>query len=156
MKKTVPLTKTPRLLNLFTGLMVMSLALATYHPAYASDLTGLRPVMDEHLPSGMRSASTGSCKDTIHSIQVSKSQSSKKNKIRLYPDARQQVLFFSASGEEHKVYQLYLFDMDGRLVNQASIRNRETTVLTNIAGGDYLFEVFTDDERIENGHLAVR
>ena len=145
MKKTVPLKKTPRLLNLFTGLTAMSLALATYHPAYASDL-----------PSGMRSASTSSCKDTIHSIQVSKSQSSKKNKVRLYPDARQQVLFFSAGGEEHKVYQLYLFDMDGRLVNQASIRSRETTVLTNIAGGDYLFEVFTDDERIENGHLAVR
>jgi hypothetical protein len=145
MKKTVPLTKTPRLLNLFTGLTAISLALATYHPAYASDL-----------PSRMRSASTVTCKDTIHSIQVSKSQSSKKNKIRLYPDARQQVLFFSASGEERKVYQLYLFDMDGRLVNQASIRNRETTVLTNIAEGNYLFEVFTDDERIENGHLAVR
>lgn len=156
MRKTVPLTKTPRLLNLFTGLTAISLALATYHPAYATDLTGPRPVMDGHPPSGMRSASINSCKDTIHSIQVSKSQSSKKNKIRLYPDARQQVLFFSAGGEERKVYQLYLFDMDGRLVSQASIRNRETTVLTNITEGNYLFEVFTDDERIENGHLAVR
>src|ERR1700732_1479331 len=141
MKKTVPLTKTHRLLNLFTGLTALSLAFAVHYPASASDL-----------PSGMRSASTSSCKDTIHSIQVSKSQSSKKNKIRLYPDARQQVLFFSAGGEERKVYQLYLFDMDGRLVNQASIRSRETTVLANITEGNYLFEVFTDDERIENGH----
>jgi len=94
--------------------------------------------------------------DTIHSIQVNKSQSSKRHKIRLYPDARQQVLFFSANGEDGKVYQLYLFDMDGRLVNQTRIRNRETTVLTNISEGNFLFEVFTDDERIENGSLTVR
>jgi hypothetical protein len=94
--------------------------------------------------------------DTIHSIQVSKSQSSKKHKIRLYPDARQQVLFFSANGQDGKVYQLFLFDMDGRLVSQTRIRNRETTVLTNISEGNFLFEVFTDDERIENGQLTVR
>ena len=94
--------------------------------------------------------------DTIHSIQVSKSQSSKKHKIRLYPDARQQVLFFSANGEDGKVYQLFLFDMDGRLVSQTHIRNKETTVLTNISEGNFLFEVFTDDERIENGQVTVR
>jgi hypothetical protein len=94
--------------------------------------------------------------DTLHSIQVSKSQASKKHKIRLYPDARQQVLFFSANGEDGKVYQLFLFDMDGRLVSQTHIRNKETTVLTNISEGNFLFEVFTDDERIENGQLTVR
>jgi hypothetical protein len=94
--------------------------------------------------------------DTIHSIQVSTAQSSKRHKIRLYPDARQQVLFFSASGQDGKVYQLFLFDMDGRLVSQTHIRNKETTVLTNISEGNFLFEVFTDDERIENGQLTVR
>ena len=66
------------------------------------------------------------------------------------------TLFFSATGEEGKVYQLYLFDMDGRLVSQTRIRSRETTVLTNISEGNFLFEVFTDDERIENGQLTVR
>jgi hypothetical protein len=144
MMKTIPL-KTPRLRSVFTGLTTLSLALAVQYPAYSSGP-----------PARMQSASISACRDTIHSIQVSKSQSSKKNKVRLYPDARQQVLFFSAGGEERKVYQLYLFDMDGRLVNQASIRSRETTVLANITEGNYLFEVFTDDERIENGHLAVR
>lgn len=93
--------------------------------------------------------------DTVHSIRINKAQTSKKHKIKLYPDARQQVLFFSANGQEGKVYQLFLFDMDGRLVNQAQIRNKETTVLTTIAEGNYLFEVFTDDERIENGQLTV-
>ena len=49
-----------------------------------------------------------------------------------------------------------LFDMDGRLVSQTQIRNRETTVLTNISEGNFLFEVFTDDERIENGQVIIK
>jgi hypothetical protein len=138
MKKTVPLKKTFLPAGILSRLVVIgSLVLTMNCPAQASP----------HSSPGY---------DTIHSIQVNKSQSSKKHKIRLYPDARQQVLFFSVNGEDGKVYQLYLFDMDGRLVNQTRIRNRETTVLTNISEGNFLFEVFTDDERIENGSLTVR
>ncbi|HYE55956.1 MAG TPA: T9SS type A sorting domain-containing protein [Chitinophagaceae bacterium] len=89
-------------------------------------------------------------------IVISKSQSSKKHKIRLYTNAEKRVLFFSASGENGRVYQLFVFDMEGKLQKQIQVRNKETTVLTNIVKGDYLFEVFSDDERIENGQLVVR
>src|SRR5215475_7727120 len=141
MMKTVPLKKTflsPKMLN---GLAALGLVLCIQTSANA----GTSPVGGHH-PSRY---------DTIHSIEISKSLSSKKHKIRLYPDAKQQVLFFSANGENGRVYQLFLFDMDGRLVSQTQIRNRETTVLTNISEGDFLFEVFTDDERIENGQVKV-
>ena len=146
MIKPVPFKKTSLRKNAITrGLTVAGAALCVQLTAYAAgpNLSGAH-----HLSRG------GS--DTIHSIQVSTAQSSKKHKIRLYPDARQQVLFFSASGQEGRVYQLFLFDMDGRLVSQTHIRNKETTVLTNISEGNFLFEVFTDDERIENGQLTVR
>ena len=89
-------------------------------------------------------------------ILVQKQITSKKYKIKLYPNANQQVLFFSASGEEGKIFQLFLFDIDGRLVKQANIKNRQTTVLNKIEKGNYLFEVFSNDERIENGQLIVR
>jgi hypothetical protein len=135
-----------RSLRLFTGLMAMNLVLALTisSPSLASG---------RMTPSGVPPA----CGDTnnVHSILVNKSLISKKYKIGLYPDARNEVLFFSANGGEKKVYQLYLFDMDGKLVNQAVIRNRETTVLTNIPGGSYLFQVFSNDERIEDGQLTV-
>ena len=148
MSKPVPVKKTTLSSNAVAkkGLAVIGLALCVQCTAYAAG----NPAAGSRHPFSC----TGS--DTIHSIQVSKSQTSKKNKIRLYPDARQQVLFFSANGEDGKVYQLFLFDMDGRLVSQTRIRNRETTVLTNISEGNFLFEVFTDDERIENGQLTVR
>ena len=68
--------------------------------------------------------------------------------------------FFSASGPvkdgDGKVYQLYLFDIEGNLIKQANIRNKQTTVLNNLEKGTYVFEVFSDDERIENGQLFVR
>ena len=140
MSKTQAPMKTFRTMNLFTGLLVISLSMTALHPAYASQT-----------PTG-----AGDTTNIIHSIQVNKSLVSKKNKIKLFPDAKQQVLFFSVNGEDRRVYQLYLFDMDGRLVTQTSIRNHETTVITTLSEGDYLFEIFTDDERIENGHLIVR
>ena len=89
-------------------------------------------------------------------ITVQKDLKSKKHKIKLYPNASHQVLFFSANGEQGRVYQFYLFDMEGKLVKQANIRNNQTTVLNKIEKGNYLFEVFSDDERIENGLVMVR
>ena len=89
-------------------------------------------------------------------ILVSKALTSKKYKIRLYPNAGHNVLFFSASGEPGKVYQLFLFDVEGKLLKQSQIRNKETTVLANIVKGNYTFEIFTDDERIENGFLVIK
>ena len=89
-------------------------------------------------------------------ILVHKQITSKKYKIKLYPNANHEVLFFSASGSEEKVYQLYLFDMYGTLVKQANIKNKQTTVLNSMEKGDYLFEVFSDDERIENGQVIIR
>jgi hypothetical protein len=97
------------------------------------------------VPSGVR--------DTIY---ITKAQTNKKYKVRMYPNAEHNVLFFSASGQSGKVYQLYLFDLDGRLFKQTHIRNKETTVLTNIVKGNYTFEVFSDDERIENGVLTIK
>ena len=147
MTRPVPVKKTSSLLSAITkGIPAFGLVLCVQFSTYAAG----------NNPPGKHQTFSGSGYDTVHSIQVNKSQSSKKYKIRLYPDARQQVLFFSANGEDGKVYQLFLFDMDGRLVSQTHIRNKETTVLTNISEGNFLFEVFTDDERIENGQLTVR
>jgi hypothetical protein len=151
MSKTVHPKKTTFCANLTRGASAFGLALIVQSSAFAFGGSGIGSG-----PGGLQSLHFCQDPDTIHSIQVSKSQTSKKHKIRLYPDARQQVLFFSANGEDGKVYQLFLFDMDGRLVSQTHIRNKETTVLTNMTEGNFLFEVFTDDERIENGQVTVR
>jgi hypothetical protein len=87
---------------------------------------------------------------------VQKQTTSKKHRIKLYPNTENDVLFFSVRGIEGKVYQLFLFDVAGKLIRQANIKNKQTTVLENIEKGSYLFEVFSDDERIENGQLTIK
>lgn len=101
-------------------------------------------------------ANTGSVNLTRDTILINKAQTSKKYKIKLYPGATNEVVFFTASGETGKVYQLFLFDLDGTLVKQTQIRNKQTTMLANFNKGNYMFEIFSDDERIENGTMVVR
>lgn len=90
------------------------------------------------------------------SILIQKQIASKKHKIELYTNADCEALFFGAQGSGDKVYQLYLFDMEGRLVKQSEIRNKQTALIKNIEKGNYFFDVFSDDERIENGQIIVR
>ena len=134
MKTNVPLRNLFR--TLFTCSAVLML-LGSAQPTYAG---GAYP-------------SAAGLRDTI---LINKTLTSKKHKIKLYANADNSVIFFTASGEAGRVYQLYLFDVDGKLNKQIQIRNRETTVLTNVSKGSYVFEVFSDDERIENGQLLVR
>jgi|ERR1017187_3514047 hypothetical protein len=90
------------------------------------------------------------------SIQINKDQNNKKHNVWLFNNSGRAALLFSVNGVEGKKYQLYVFDMDSRLVAQASIRNRQTTAVNNISKGDYLFEVFLNDQQVENGRLSVK
>jgi hypothetical protein len=141
MKKTVPEKRPTRKSLSGLRLALLAIAMAGSFPVFSAMLP--KPAAKDLLPHG----------DTI---LVSKSQTSKRYKIKLYPNATHEVLFFSAIGEDGRNYQLYLFDMDSKLVKQVSIRNRETTVLTDISKGNYLFEIFSDDEQIENGQVTVK
>lgn len=61
-----------------------------------------------------------------------------------------------AEGELGKLYQLFIFDMDGKLVRQTQVRNRETALLTAFGKGNYVIEILSNDERIENGSIVVK
>jgi hypothetical protein len=108
--------------------------------------------------STVATANTGRMTSNISndSIYIQKSFSSSKYRVKLYPDANHQVLFFSARGREGKAYQLFVFDVNGILVKSVNIRNKETTMLNKMEKGMYVFEVFSNDERIGNGQLFVR
>lgn len=88
-------------------------------------------------------------------IVVQKKLTSKKHKVKLFPNAKHEALFFNAEGQEGRVYQFYLFNVEGKLVKQANIKNNQTTIVRDLEKGSYLFEVFSDDERIENGQVIV-
>jgi hypothetical protein len=101
-------------------------------------------------------AGGGAPKIARDSIFIYKQAISKAHKISLYPDANQKVIFFSVKGEEGRAYQLFIFDLEGRLVKQTEIRNKQTTVIKDMDKGIYLFDVFSDDMKIGNGQMTVR
>jgi len=90
------------------------------------------------------------------SIFIHKQAMSRLHKISMYPDANQKVVFFSVKGEEGKAYQLFIFDLEGKLVKQTEIRNKQTTVIKELEKGIYVFDVFSDDIKIGNGDMTVR
>ncbi len=92
-------------------------------------------------------------KDTI---VIEKKLVDKKKYTRLYYNHEQDVIFFAAKGEQGRVYHLYLFDIDGNVTKEAKIRNNETTVLRNLDKGTYVYEIFIDDDRLENGQILIR
>lgn len=101
-------------------------------------------------------ANSASASFTSDTIYIQKNSVVRSHRINLFPDANQKVVFFSVRGEEGHVYQLYVFDIDGRLVKQAETRNRQTILVKGIKKGSYFFEVFNDDKRIGNGQIAIR
>ena len=92
----------------------------------------------------------------VDSIFVKVLQSKKPSAFELYPDASHTVLLFAAKGEKGKLYQLFLFNMDGKLTKQIQVHSEETSLLSGLQKGDYIFEVLSDDDRIGNGNIAIR
>ena len=115
----------------------------------AVKITALMIVMSASVMPALASAK-------VDTIQIYKNNVDKAHRISLYPDANQKVVFFSVRGQEGRAYQLYVFNIEGKVVAQAEIRNKQTTIIKGIEKGSYLFEVFSDDTRIGNGRIAVK
>lgn len=89
------------------------------------------------------------------SIIVKILQSNNPPVFELYPDVSQEVLLFTAKGEKGKVYQLFLFNIEGKLLKQTQVHSKETSLLSGFTKGDYLFEILSNDDRIGNGSITV-
>ena len=90
------------------------------------------------------------------SIIVKVLQSKKPSVFELYPDVSQEVLLFTAKGEKGKIYQLFLFNIDGKLLRQTQAHSKETSLLSGLTKGDYLFEILSNDDRVGGGNITVR
>jgi hypothetical protein len=91
-----------------------------------------------------------------NTIMITKNLNNKKHKVRLFTASDYKTLLFTVDGVEGKQYTLFVFDLDGKLVIQSAIQNRETGVLPEIGSGAYLYEVLAEDTRVETGELKIK
>jgi hypothetical protein len=91
-----------------------------------------------------------------NAIMITKNLNNKKHKVRLFTASDYKTLLFTVDGVDGKKYTLFVFDLDGKLVIQSAIQNRETGILPEISTGAYLYEVLVDDTRVETGELKIK
>jgi len=91
-----------------------------------------------------------------NTMMVTKTLNNKKHKVRLFTASDNKTLLFTVNGVEGKQYKLFVFDLEGKLIMQSAILNRETGILPEISAGNYLYEVFVEDTEVENGQLKIK
>jgi hypothetical protein len=87
---------------------------------------------------------------------IKKISGEKDQNVQLFSGAHKQTFFFSAKMKQKKNCRFYMFDMDGTLVAENDIYNKQGVEFTNMQKGNYYFEIFSEDKRIETGTLTIK
>jgi hypothetical protein len=98
----------------------------------------------------------GETRPVPNAIMVTRNLNNKRHKVRLFTASDNKTLLFTVDGVEGNHYTLFVFDLDGKLIMQSVIRNRETGILPEISTGAYLYEVLAGDNKVENGQLKIK
>lgn len=109
------------------------------------------------LTSTKLSAQTGAVKQVSnisYSPVTTEEPDNKKVSIRLYPNPSYGKI--SVSAVTSKPLHFYIFDLEGTLVYQAVLNNKNPKNIENLKKGTYLYDVFEKDESIEEGKIIVK
>lgn len=85
---------------------------------------------------------------------VKKKTEARKSAIKLYPNPSYGKI--SVSANTSTSLHFYIFDLEGTLVYQAVLNNKEKKTVDNLKKGTYLYDVFENDESIEEGKILVK
>jgi hypothetical protein len=77
-----------------------------------------------------------------------------KTAVKLYPNPSYGKL--SVSANTSSTLHFYIFDLEGTLVYQAVLNNKERKTIENLKKGTYLYDVFERDESIEEGKIIIK
>ena len=149
MKKTIRVNISGRSIKAF-------LPFALMYTSMVSFAGNSLPVLNSIATDSILMNYTGSPLPIPTGVVVTKNLNNKKYKIRLFTAADYKTLLFTVDGVEGNQYTLFVFDLDGKLVIQSDIKNRETGIVPEISVGAYLYEVLTEDTRIESGQLKIK
>jgi hypothetical protein len=102
------------------------------------------------------SLSASAFSGTSDTAVIKKISGDRNQDIQLFSDTDKKTLLFSVKFKQKKNYRFYMFDMDGNLIAENDIFNKQGVEFTNMQKGDYYFEIFSGDTRIENGTLTIK
>lgn len=77
-----------------------------------------------------------------------------KNAVKIYPNPSYGKL--SVSAATSSTLHFYIFDLEGTLVYQTILKNKDRKVIDTLKKGSYLYDVFENDESIEEGKIIIK
>ena len=88
------------------------------------------------------------------SPEIKKKVRVKKNVVKIYPNPSFGKISISANTTQP--LHFYIFDLEGTLIYQTVLKNKDKKSLDNLKKGTYMYDVFEKDESIEEGKIIVK
>jgi hypothetical protein len=79
----------------------------------------------------------------------------KKSTIKLYPNPSPNGVITVNSTISEPLH-FYVFDLEGTLLHRIILKGKEQKTITNLKKGTYMYDVFKNDESIEQGKIIVK
>ena len=79
----------------------------------------------------------------------------KKSTIKLYPNPTPNGVI-TVNSTINEPLHFYVFDLEGTLLHRIILRGKEQKTITNLKKGTYMYDVFKNDESIEQGKIIVK
>jgi hypothetical protein len=79
----------------------------------------------------------------------------KKSTIKLYPNPSPNGVVTVNSTISEPLH-FYVFDLEGTLLHRIILKGKEQKTITNLKKGTYMYDVFKNDESIEQGKIVVK
>jgi hypothetical protein len=86
---------------------------------------------------------------------VKKAMLERRPALKLYPNPSTTGTIRVESTTAGKLH-FYIFDLEGTLLHQAVLSEKEKHTITNLKKGVYTYDAFYKDESIEHGKLIVK
>ena len=98
---------------------------------------------------------TPAVKKQADGVSLIKKGARKKAAIRIYPNPTRNGSITVSSVSSGRLY-FYIFDLEGVLVSRLILKAKEKKTIQDLKKGIYLYDVFREDESIEQGKIIVR
>jgi hypothetical protein len=79
----------------------------------------------------------------------------KKSSIKLYPNPSPNGVI-TVNSTINEPLHFYVFDLEGTLLHRILLKGKEQKTITNLKKGTYMYDVFKNDESIEQGKIIVK
>ncbi len=87
----------------------------------------------------------------------SKTSSSRNNHaVKIYPDAIKRDMHVIAKGNSKNEIDFFVFDLQGILVQNFKMKQKDHRKISGLARGKYVYHVFSGDEETASGQFEIR